>query len=403
MTDAPIDRFRPVPRPDRSAPAPYPGSTPAAAPPATGGRFVPVDRTPVRAPAPDPRQQPGPPPLDPNAVVRARAVALVIDGLLVAPAIELLLWAFGLRPDGLRLDGLRTDGLRHDGLPSATYLIALLAAPFVYFVVCETLWGRTIGKRALGIRVVARDGSRARVGAIVVRNLLRYVDAVPLLYTSGLISMMRTGRGRRQRIGDVVAGTIVVAAPHVADKRTPGWLLPTATILSTLVAIAFTAGLFFDRSRLTAGHELATPNAIGFSDATSQAPRPGRWTAVGTTTVSVGYADDAPGSRIVRGWTIRRGCRAGACSYVLVRRFAEGPPAAGTLQPASDGWHVTFPPRSSQCGGSDRQPILWDQHSTMVLEFTDGGRSLRANERAISYEPRCGVGASRVSWTAARG
>jgi uncharacterized RDD family membrane protein YckC len=71
--------------------------------------------------------------------------------------------------------------------------------------------GQTLGKRLLGIRVVNQDGSRVSFGASFIRNILRIVDALPVLYIVGLITVLATGE-RRQRVGDLAARTRVVRA-----------------------------------------------------------------------------------------------------------------------------------------------------------------------------------------------
>ena len=61
----------------------------------------------------------------------------------------------------------------------AMALLSLLAAfgLILYYVLLEGFWGgRTVGKRALGIRVVMDTGRAVTVGAAVVRNLLRLID-----------------------------------------------------------------------------------------------------------------------------------------------------------------------------------------------------------------------------------
>jgi uncharacterized RDD family membrane protein YckC len=88
--------------------------------------------------------------------------------------------------------------------------IAFLVVALAYYFVMESLRGATLGKALLGIRVTGRDGAPATTGAIAVRTLLRLVDALPFLYLLGLIVMLVTP-GRR-RIGDLAAGTSVVAA-----------------------------------------------------------------------------------------------------------------------------------------------------------------------------------------------
>lgn len=76
---------------------------------------------------------------------------------------------------------------------------------FVYFGASElALRGQTVGKRLSGIRVVKRDGFALEAGSIVVRNIFRVVDHLPPLWLVPLLS------AASQRLGDMVAGTIVV-------------------------------------------------------------------------------------------------------------------------------------------------------------------------------------------------
>ncbi len=88
-------------------------------------------------------------------------------------------------------------------------LVLVFAVEWIWNVLFEWLWnGRTPGKRALGLRVV-RDGGYP-VGFIdaVLRNLLRAADFLPVGYLLGLVVMACDGRSRR--LGDMVAGTMVV-------------------------------------------------------------------------------------------------------------------------------------------------------------------------------------------------
>lgn len=88
-------------------------------------------------------------------------------------------------------------------------LLLLFALTWVYSVVCEVWFhGQTIGKRALGLRVVSADGTPVTLIPSVVRNLLRVVDALPLIYGVGLVASMIDPSARR--VGDIVAGTLVV-------------------------------------------------------------------------------------------------------------------------------------------------------------------------------------------------
>jgi hypothetical protein len=85
-----------------------------------------------------------------------------------------------------------------------------------YFFALESGGGQTLGKRLMKIRVVRADGRPASMGEIAVRTILRVIDN----YLVGLIVMLATGE-RRQRIGDLAAGTIVVDASGPAVVAPP--------------------------------------------------------------------------------------------------------------------------------------------------------------------------------------
>jgi len=86
--------------------------------------------------------------------------------------------------------------------------------PILYGVCCEWLWrGQTIGKRLLHLRVVDAEGLRLRPSQIVLRNLLRAVDFLPLFYLVGGAACLLSPRG--QRLGDIAARTVVVRIPQV--------------------------------------------------------------------------------------------------------------------------------------------------------------------------------------------
>jgi uncharacterized RDD family membrane protein YckC len=84
---------------------------------------------------------------------------------------------------------------------------------WAYFVVLEWLWqGQTVGKRLYGLRVIRDDGAPAGFIAVLIRNLIRIVDFLPLFYGLGLLMII--GTSRSQRLGDLAAGTYVVRAPR---------------------------------------------------------------------------------------------------------------------------------------------------------------------------------------------
>lgn len=108
---------------------------------------------------------------------------------------------------------------------SGVVLLALFAVQWVYFVVFEATTGRSLGKGVVGVRVVSTDGRPIGWRAAALRNLLRAADALPTGYLVGLVSMASSSRF--QRLGDLVAGTMVVV-PESARVAAPIELTPAA-------------------------------------------------------------------------------------------------------------------------------------------------------------------------------
>lgn len=100
-------------------------------------------------------------------------------------------------------------------------MLLLFALMWAYWVVCEVwLDGQTLGKRALGLRVVNADGTPVTWLPSVVRNLLRAVDVLPGVYGVGLASTLIDPYGRR--LGDIVAGTMVIHSSELpAGQQMP--------------------------------------------------------------------------------------------------------------------------------------------------------------------------------------
>lgn len=133
----------------------------------------------------------------PLAGAGARMVALVVDLLAILAmesAVLSALTAFApLAPDAI--GGVVT--LLYFGMSTG------------YGMVLEIWWnGQTLGKRLLGLRVMDQRARPARPGQMIVRNLLRPVDALPALYLLGAVVCW--GTRHRQRVGDWAAGTVVV-------------------------------------------------------------------------------------------------------------------------------------------------------------------------------------------------
>ncbi len=113
------------------------------------------------------------------------------------------------------------------GLGTGLLLIAAFGIEWFYPVLFEmSRAAATPGKRAMGLRVVMDDGMPVTLAASLLRNLLRVVDFLPLLYLTGVLSML--WRSDFKRLGDVVAGTLVVHDRDVALHGTPPAAEPAA-------------------------------------------------------------------------------------------------------------------------------------------------------------------------------
>jgi uncharacterized RDD family membrane protein YckC len=99
---------------------------------------------------------------------------------------------------------------------------------FLYYAVLEAIFGASIGKLVFRMRVTMIDGSRPSGAAVVVRNLVRIMEAW-LLYVPAGVSCLISGK--KQRLGDHAARTVVVrrrqtvaaAAPAAAGAPAAPW------------------------------------------------------------------------------------------------------------------------------------------------------------------------------------
>jgi uncharacterized membrane protein SpoIIM required for sporulation/uncharacterized RDD family membrane protein YckC len=140
------------------------------------------------------------------AGIGSRALAAILDLLVVVLAfvvVVLAIFAIGLAR------GIAGMGVSESWV-IALFILAQFALLWGYYVLFEGLMdGQTPGKRLLRIRVVREGGYSVTFGVSAVRNLIRVIDMQPLfLYLVGMLSVLFTRRGRR--LGDLVAGTIVV-------------------------------------------------------------------------------------------------------------------------------------------------------------------------------------------------
>ncbi|MFC4551749.1 MULTISPECIES: RDD family protein [Halorussus] len=133
-------------------------------------------------------------------VLDRRFEALLIDALLVSVVVGILGYVAGLLLVGGTVGAL-----------GGTLLALQFGAPLglvAYQAAFEGYYGQTIGKHYRGIVVVKADGSHITWGAAAVRNVLRFVDALPLFYLVGIVAASVTDGN--QRVGDIAGDTVVV-------------------------------------------------------------------------------------------------------------------------------------------------------------------------------------------------
>lgn len=135
-----------------------------------------------------------------DEVVLRRIAAFVVDAILFAIALAILAAIVGTISDLLA------------SLVGALGTVLF----FVYFIYFEAEYGQTVGKMALGLVVVTEDGTPIDYRAAVIRTLLRIIDALPVLYLIGLLAIVLTDR--KQRLGDIVADTVVVRSVERGEK-----------------------------------------------------------------------------------------------------------------------------------------------------------------------------------------
>ena len=130
------------------------------------------------------------------------------------------------------------------GYPSGfgPVLAIAFALTWGYGGFCEGFFnGQTIGKRAVGIRVVTTDGVPITGTQAALRNLIGAADGpLPFLYMTGLTSMVLTSRF--QRLGDLAAGTMVVVEESRFHGKIPRVERSVIEAILPLFPLKVTAG-----------------------------------------------------------------------------------------------------------------------------------------------------------------
>ncbi len=137
-----------------------------------------------------------------NAGIALRFVAVLLDGIIVFFPLGFI-YGYLTAVTQPRLVTSSSSGASLSG--KETLLFAVVGIG--YYILAEAVYGQTVGKKIVGIRVVDEDGDHVGLGAAVVRNLLRIVDSL-FFYLIGALFAYMSPKG--QRIGDRAAHTLVV-------------------------------------------------------------------------------------------------------------------------------------------------------------------------------------------------
>ncbi len=157
------------------------------------------------------------------AGVGSRSYAFIIDWhirfiLALAWVLIVALVVSMMSPEARFFEGFFSALWKH---PKITWIGAALIY-LAYHPLLEVLMsGRTPGKRMAGVRIVSITGQTPTVGALLIRNVFRLIDSLPLFYILGLgVALFNQ---RNVRIGDIAAGTLLVfenKTAHIKSQLT---------------------------------------------------------------------------------------------------------------------------------------------------------------------------------------
>jgi uncharacterized RDD family membrane protein YckC len=152
-----------------------------------------------------------------NTLLLRTPEGIVFSLPLAGPVTRFLAWSLDVACIGVATDLVRQVlGVFHTGIATAAYVLIYFVISIGYGIACEWLWrGQTVGKRVLQLRVMDEQALRLEFSQVVVRNLLRFVDALPAFYVVGGVACLFSRRS--QRLGDLAANTIVVRNPKPAQ------------------------------------------------------------------------------------------------------------------------------------------------------------------------------------------
>ncbi|MEH7415366.1 RDD family protein [Neobacillus drentensis] len=145
----------------------------------------------------------------------SRAAAFIVDQvvLMLVNIVTIVILFFVM-------DGMESTPffLKESTFPIAVVVIGLFILNWGYFFFFEFFsGGRTLGKKVVGIRVIQENGHSITLLSSFIRNLVRLIDSLPTAYFLGIVMIFF--HPKHKRLGDLVAGTIVVHERKAKKKK----------------------------------------------------------------------------------------------------------------------------------------------------------------------------------------
>jgi uncharacterized RDD family membrane protein YckC len=141
----------------------------------------------------------------------SRIVAIIIDTIILFVIMAIIAIPFGLTTYlfGMMTDATAMMNMWANAAMWGGFLVINIIIWLLYFTYFEGTTGQTPGKRMMNIKVTREDGNKAMFADALIRTILRIIDGI-FFYILGLIIILVTEK--KQRLGDILAKTIVVKA-----------------------------------------------------------------------------------------------------------------------------------------------------------------------------------------------
>jgi len=152
----------------------------------------------------------------PLAGIGSRFIAILVDYLIWGAAFTLL-----IALAAIVIPAVHVFGEVSANWAVGIFVLIVFLLQWGYFALFEAFGnGRTPGKRVARIRVIHQSGRGISFFESLARNLVRFVDYMPGFYAVGVVAIFVSRR--HQRLGDMVAGTLVVRDREIEPPHWSG-------------------------------------------------------------------------------------------------------------------------------------------------------------------------------------